>query len=105
MQSFTKQEVKDLMCKIKTEYGNHAYQQISGDTHFTNVPETLWKLWYSDGSYKLAICNMDTYFRKVLSGEKKVESVYKDIYELKEALANEFELLKKENIMKGNEYL
>lgn len=95
MEAIEKECIKELIHEIKLEYSNQMYQQITGDMHFENVPQRLWELWYSDENHRLALCNLDSYYLKFLSGEESIDSMYDAVCKLKEALAEEFKLLEK----------
>ncbi|MBG9984452.1 hypothetical protein HYO62_06050 [Aerococcaceae bacterium DSM 111022] len=42
-----KQKFLDLRTIRLRHYGNLAYQRLSNDWYFENVPDELWELWYS----------------------------------------------------------
>ena len=89
-------QLKQMIHEIKLQYSNQMYQKISGDTFFKNVPQKLWKLWYSDEDHSLAICNLDNLFLKLKNGEEDTERVREKVSCLRCALAHEFELLIKQ---------
>lgn len=95
MKAITNESIKELMYEIKFEYSNQMYQRITGDMHFVSVPKKIWTLWYSDVNHSLALCNLDSYYLTVLSGEVSSKDMYDAVCRLKEALAEEFKLLEK----------
>lgn len=94
-------ECKMLMHEIKFEYSNQMYQRITDDKKFEKVPKRIWELWYSNEEHAIAICNLDSLFLKVISGEESVHYMHESLSRLRDELANEFALLKKESIKKG----
>ncbi|AIA69013.1 hypothetical protein AT52_00981 [Streptococcus equi subsp. zooepidemicus Sz35] len=42
-----KQKLRELRANRLINYGNTAYQRVSNDWHFENVPTELRELWYS----------------------------------------------------------
>lgn len=83
-----KDKLKELIHEIELHYSNRMYQLVSGDMFFDNVPQRLRELWH-------------VLYRRVQAGEEEIESAYEKIIALKDALAHEFELIDKANIMKG----
>lgn len=83
-----KDKLKELFYEIELQYGHRMYQLVSGDMFFLNVPQKLGELWYA-------------FYINVQVGEEETESAYEKIIALKDALAHEFELIDKANIMKG----
>lgn len=83
-----KDKLKELIYEINLQYGNRMYQSVSGDEFLVNIPQKLVELWH------------DLYIITQAS-EEETESAYEKIIALKDALAHEFELIDKANIMKG----
>lgn len=46
MITYLKQKLRELRANRLINYGNTAYQRISNDSHFENVPAELRELWY-----------------------------------------------------------
>lgn len=42
-----KKNTSELQADILSNFGNTAYQRISKDIHFDNIPSELYELWYS----------------------------------------------------------
>lgn len=83
-----KDKLKELIYEINLQYGNRMYQLVSGDELLVNIPQRLSELWHA-------------LYLRVQVGGKEIESAYEKIIVLKDALAHEFELIDKANIMKG----
>lgn len=86
-----------LMRKITSTYSNQIYQNLTGDTYFNNVPHALWILWYSDGSHRFALCNMQYYYNKYREGVISEAEFGTKLKDLDAAFAHEFEYIYKAN--------
>lgn len=96
------QHITNLIHQIKSDYGNDAYVGLTGDKHFERVSSNLSRLWGS--SKEMSIQSIDTYYYRIFDesySDYTIEEFEKDAENLKDALAQEFELIDKANNMKG----
>ena len=97
----TQMKVQKIITEIALTYNAQQYQRISKDIMFDNVPNELRILWYSDGSGRMSISNVGHYFDLFKREEISDIEMIKMLADLKDALAQEFELIHKANIKKG----
>ena len=88
------EKIKEIRVQILSNFSNTMYSRISGDKYFEHIPESLYKLWYSDGNPSFAVCNMDQYINKCIGGEMNEHELYNMMQDLLEKFKCEFELLK-----------
>ena len=87
------EKVDALISQIKSNYTNSDYVGITGDRYMREVPDSIYKLWYSDGSHSLAYCNLDYYRNRCIAKEISINSFYEDLIDLRDRFSYEFSLL------------
>lgn len=88
------ENIKEIRVQILSNFSNTMYSRISGDKYFERIPESLYKLWYSDENHSFAVCNMDQYINKCINGEMDAHELYDMMQNLLKKFEYEFSLLK-----------
>lgn len=83
--------IEKLRNDIFRNYRPERYQRDTGDLHFRYVPNRLRKLWYGETPYSLCFRNMDYYCKICRQGEMPAIELIKQLSDLRDALALEFE--------------
>ena len=94
-------EVKGLIQRIKLDFSNQENQRRTGDRYFENVPDSIWKLWYSDFEGSLAISNVDYKYIEAKCGIISMDDLYAKLRNLCDAFTREFWELDKANLQEG----
>lgn len=82
--------LKKQHANLLQKYGNVAYQEISGDVFFDNVPEKLNEAWYSEDTISFRT------IARSINSEKDLIKLESELLVLENILKDEFLKLKKE---------
>lgn len=85
------ENTKRIQVDILSNFGNTAYQKISKDIHFENIPNELYELWYSSDEFSfirlidlnniqyLSSNELSEYHSQLIILKNKLEIIFNDI--------------------------
>ncbi len=85
------ENTKRIQVDILSNFGNTAYQKISKDIHFENIPNELYELWYSSDEFSfirlidlnniqyLSSNELSEYHSQLITLKNKLGIVFNDI--------------------------
>lgn len=85
------QSIRKIRSKRASDYGNLAYQNVSGDIELKRIPEELWKLWYDRDS--LSFVSIDPHQDLEVFSESELQELYNKEVELLKKLESAFSKL------------